>query len=304
MGKVLGGGGQKAKPASPFEAAQFQPFTFTSSVGTATGKPEGKSGFNISSEIDPSVYSLGQVGLQASEPFLQAYLQEARQPVQGFAFSDDARQREQDIFNQQSQLLEPTFAQQRQQLKGDLFGSGRMGLMLAGQSQGAGDGAGFIQPDAFGLGRAQSLTLADLAGRSRAVAQQEQQQQFGQNVQGFGLNQAAQQQQLGNLLSGFQGALGAYGGVVDLEQQLVQSGLSIEQARSAAQSASASGGAALANAGRQASSGGGAFSAIAGGLGQSLGNSKLSDIAKLGIRGYQAVTTGGASEAVRAAGTG
>ena len=251
MGKILGSG-TKAKPAAPYAAAQFQPYSYTSSIGTTTGQNEGTSGFGVDSQIDPTLTGLQQGALGYTQPLMSRYLEGAGRDVPQFAFSDDARQREQDIFNQQSQLLEPAFAQQRQQLKGDLFGNGRMGLMLAAQSQGAGDGAGFVQPDAFGLGRAQSRTLADLAGLSRQTAQTEQQQAFEQAGQSYELNRQAMEQQQANALGGFQGAFGTYGAVAGMEQQLVDAGLTIEQARSVAQSSSASGGAALAQAGRQA----------------------------------------------------
>ena len=53
-------------------------------------------------------------------------------------------------------------------------------------------------------------------------------------------------------MGGFEGALGAFATVAELEQALVNQGLSIEQARSAAQSASAGAGAQLAQAGQKA----------------------------------------------------
>tara|TARA_R110000765_G_scaffold349295_1_gene439406 strand:+ start:87 stop:911 length:825 start_codon:yes stop_codon:yes gene_type:complete len=251
MGKILGSS-KKAKPAAPYAAAQFQPYSYTSSIGTTTGQNEGTSGFGVDSQIDPTLTGLQQGALGYTQPLMSRYLEGAGRDVPQFAFGDDTRQREQDIFNQQSQLLEPAFAQQRQQLKGDLFGSGRMGLMLAAQSQGAGDGAGFVQPDAYGLGRAQSRTLADLAGLSRQTAQTEQQQAFEQAGQSYELNRQAMEQQQANALGGFQGAFGTYGAVAGMEQQLVDAGLTIEQARSVAQSSSANSGAALAQAGRQA----------------------------------------------------
>ena len=48
---------KKAKPAKPYAAAQFKPYTYTSSLGTTTGKPSG-SAFNVSSNIDPTLTSL------------------------------------------------------------------------------------------------------------------------------------------------------------------------------------------------------------------------------------------------------
>jgi hypothetical protein len=285
MGKILGGGSTKAKPAAPYAAAQFQPYSYTSSIGTTTGQNEGTSGFGVDSQIDPTLTGLQQGALSYAQPLLGKYLQNASNEVPQFAFSDDARQRETDIFNQQSALLEPAFAQQRQQLKGDLFGSGRTGLMLAAQSQGAGDGAGFVQPDAYGLGRAQSRTLADLAGLSRQTAQAEQQQAFDQGAKGYQINRQAEAVEQDNAFAGFQGAFGAYGAVAGLEQQLVDAGLSIEQARSVAQSSSANSGAALAQSGRQASS----------------GNSFFQDLLTTGVRAGAAVYTAGLSEAALAA---
>ena len=78
----------------------------------------------------------------------------------------------------QSALLEPSFEQQRQQLQSDLFGSGRLGLQLAGETAGA--GTGMVQPDAYGLGLAQARALAETSALARQQAQQEQQQAFTQ----------------------------------------------------------------------------------------------------------------------------
>ena len=52
MGSILGGGSKKAKPAQPYAGAQFQPYTYTSTIGTTTGKPSGLA-FNVGSNIDP-----------------------------------------------------------------------------------------------------------------------------------------------------------------------------------------------------------------------------------------------------------
>ena len=57
-----------------------------------------------------------------------------------FGGVDDGEQRARDIFRTSSALLEPEFEQQRQQLQSDLFGSGRLGLQLAGETAGAGTG--------------------------------------------------------------------------------------------------------------------------------------------------------------------
>jgi len=206
MGSVLGGSKAKQKPAQPYKGAQFQPYTYTSQVGTTTGKPVGSYGFNVESQIDPRLTSLGNLGLSAAQPFLTSYLGEVGKPVPMFGGVDDGEQRARDIFRTQSALLKPEFAQQRQQLKSDMFGSGRLGLQLSGEAAGA--GTGMVQPDAYGLGLSQSRALAELSGRSREQAQQEQQQAFTQALQGYSTNQAAEQQRLANLMGGYTGALG------------------------------------------------------------------------------------------------
>jgi len=240
---------KKAKPAQPYAAAQFKPYTYTSSIGTTTGKPSGAA-FNVSSDIDPALTSLQQSALSYTQPYLEQYLGEAGKELSMFGGVDDGEQRARDIFRTQSALLQPEFAQQRQQLQSNLFGRGRLGLQLAGETAGA--GTGMVQPDAYGLGLAQARVLSELSSGARTQAQQEQQQAYEQALGGYQTNLATGQQQLANLLSGFQGAFGTYGSVADIEQSLVNAGLSIEQARSAAQSASAGAGAQLAQAGSKA----------------------------------------------------
>jgi hypothetical protein len=293
MGSVLGGGSKKAKPAEPYKGAQFQPYTYTSQVGTTTGKPVGSYGFNVESSIDPRLTSLGYAGLQAAEPMFTGYLQEAGRQLPMFGGVDDGEQRARDIFATQSALLQPEFAQQRQQLQSNLFGSGRLGLQLSGETAGAGAGTGMVSPDAYGLGLAQSRALAELSSSARTQAQGEQAQAYQQALQTFATNEAQRQQQAKNLLGGFQGSLGGFASVMELEQALVNQGLNIETARAAAQQASASSGAALAKAGTPASSGGGLFSSLVSGAASALGNTDLTDLVRAGA----AIYTGGTSEA-------
>jgi hypothetical protein len=240
---------KKQKPAKAMQGVKFQPYTYTSSVGTTTGTPSGDA-FNVGRTLDPQLVDLQQGAIGYAQPFLTSYLEGSKQGIPEFSFGETGEQRARDIFAEQSALLEPQFAQQRQQLKSDLFGSGRMGLMLAGETTGA--GGGYVQPDAFGLARAQSRTLADLSGQARERAMGEQQQAFEQAAQSYDINRLASDQALSRLLGGFTGAFGAYGSVADLESALVNQGLSIEQARSAAQQGSAQAGAALYQAGTPA----------------------------------------------------
>ena len=273
MGKVLGGGGGgKSKPAAPYAGAQFQPYAYTSQVGNTTGSKVGDYGFNVNSNLNPTLEAMGQYGLNNAQPFMENFLGGAARDLPMFQGVDNGEQRAEDIFNTQSALLQPQFDQQRQNIKNDMFGSGRLGLQLAGEAAGAGAG-GMVNPDAYGLGLAQSRALAELSAGSREQAMREQQQMFGQALQGFGTNEAQRQQQTQNYLGGYKGALGQFNAVAEMEQALVNQGLSIEEARAAAQSSSANAGSALANAGQKSSGGGGLFSSLLGSAGEAFGSS-------------------------------
>jgi hypothetical protein len=266
MGKALssitgGGGGSSAKPAQPYAPVQFQPYSYTNQVGTTTGTKNGNS-FNFASTIDPRLASLGQSGLNQTQPFLDTFLQNARRPLSMFGGVGNAEDKAADIFRTQSALLQPQFDLQNQQLANNVFGSGRLGLQLAGQTAGAGD-VGMVQPDAYGLGRAQSRALAELSSAARQQAQGEQQQEFNQAFQSFGVNEDQKKQQLANLLAGYTGSLGAFDSVAQMEQALVNQGSALESARSGSYAGSASAGAALANAGtKEIPNSGGLFEAF------------------------------------------
>ena len=214
----FGSGGEESKPVS-LKGGQFQPYTYTSLVGS-TELERDKDRYTFSQEIDPRLEQLYGQGLDATSGLLSQYLEQAQAPLEQFDFQKGIDEATQEYFTQQQAALDPVFAQQRQQLQSDLFGSGRMGLMLAGETAGAGAG-GMVQPDAFGLSRGQSQALQEAYAKSRAAAVGEQQQAFDQAKQQYALNQAAQQQQLANLLSGYQGAFGTVGEVFGLEQGLV-----------------------------------------------------------------------------------
>ena len=214
----FGSGGQESKPVS-LKGGQFQPYTYTSLVGS-TELERDKDRYTFSQEIDPRLQQLYGQGLDASSGFLSQYLEQAQAPIEQFDFQKGIDEATQEYFTQQQAALDPVFAQQRQQLQSDLFGSGRMGLMLAGETAGAGAG-GMVQPDAFGLSRGQSQALQEAYATSRAAAVGEQQQAFDQAQMQYTLNQAAQQQQLANLLGGYQGAFGTAGEVIGIEQGLV-----------------------------------------------------------------------------------
>ena len=236
MGKIVGSilGGEKAKPAQAAPGGKFEPFTYTGLAGTAEGKRDGE-GFNFSSQLNPQLQALYSQGLTASSPFLSQYLQQAQAPVSGFDYQGgDVREREQEIYNQNLSLLQPGFAQQNQQLQQDLYGSGRLGLQIAGDAVGAGRGTGMVNPDAYGLSLAQSRAMAELGPYSRQMANQEQATDYAQQTGSYQLNQGAQQQQLANALGGYTGAFGTATGIQDIQSALIAQGAGLESARAGA----------------------------------------------------------------------
>ena len=296
MGNIVGGitnalfgkGGSATAQAGIEEAAKraeqayFRPYTVTAS-GTGTAGYDPNTGA-VTTSLSPGYAamqggaSMGAVGLlpgllgAIGQPSPQfggygrglmdlAAIRSAQTPEQ-FGYTSDIAGRTQEIFGQQAELLQPEFQRQATELQGKLFGGGRLGLRLAGESQGLGEGSGMVSPDALGLGRAQQQTLSDLATQSRQQALGEESQMYQQALGGYQANQAVQQQALQNLLAaqgqGFSQAAQAYGigeagrqaqianmlglqqglfgqaiGLGQLEQGLYQPGLESEQIRAA-----------------------------------------------------------------------
>jgi len=240
---MLGGGkdGDDPPPIDPRIAqysaeARFRPFSLTTSAGRSSGGNDGQFQAQASQPFS-NIQQQSLAGTQQLLPQLTGALQ--RQPGQ-LDFNTNADELTQQYFQQQSQLLQPQFEQQANQLQNTLFGSGRMGLQLAGEAVGAGSG-GMVQPDAFGLARAQSQTLADVGAQSRQRALQDAQQRFALERGQLTTNEALQQQQLQNLLGGTQGLFGMGQSVADIERQLMALGLTAEQARGAASAQAAQG---------------------------------------------------------------
>jgi hypothetical protein len=267
-------GGEEAKPADAMEGAQFQPFSYTSLYGSARGKKDGQ-GFNFSQELDPQLQQLYGQSLDQASPALSQYFDKLQGSDQGpFSYDQSTEQATNEYFAQQQQALNPVFEQQRQQLQSDLFGSGRMGLMLAGDAAGAG-GGGMVNPDAFGLAQGQAQALQQAYAGSRQAALGEQAQGYGQAAGSYGVNQEATNQQLQNLLSGFGTALGTGQEIAGMESGLINQAATLENMVRQSQAASANAGANLAQAGTKAQDSlfKSAVIAGAGAYGSSLGSS-------------------------------
>lgn len=190
----------KANELAP--GIRFNPWTVRTSTGTTA--------------YDPAT---GGYRSELSSPF-QQYLTQATGGAQGFLSQlsqFDPRQRTQQIVEQNAALLDPLFAQQRAKQAGQSFMSGRLGLRLAGEGVGAGEGSGMVNPDFFGLNVAQSQALAGLVPQASQQA----------------YNEMGQLAQMGT------GLMSSAMGVSGLEQQLLSLGVDAETARSAANTAAA-----------------------------------------------------------------
>ncbi len=177
---------------------RFRPVT----VGTTSGV----------AALDPQAGEYGVALAPAYQNILGSALGGAGGLFQQLA-AFDPRQREREVFQEQVGLLQPEFERQEERLRQGMFGTGRLGLQLAGEGVGAGADSGMVQPDVFGLGTAQQQTLAQLAAGSRQQALGEA-QQLGQLAQGM-------------LQSGMS--------ISEMERQLIGLGVDAETARSAAE---------------------------------------------------------------------
>lgn len=223
IGSLFGSGPKMAQK----RGASFQPFTYTSLLGSARGEVDPSTGeYTFSQELSPGLQALYGAGLEQAQPFLSQYLTQAQQPVERFQFDQGIQDATQQYFAEQRAMLDPVFQAEREQLQSDLFGSGRLGLMIGG-----------VQPEAAGLAEAQAQALINSAMQARQMAQAEQAQAFGQALQGYGTNVQAQQQQLANLLSGYGAAFGTLRDVAGLESGLIGQAAGLEEARARAASA-------------------------------------------------------------------
>lgn len=248
MGKSLGGSSGKSKPATPYKEAQFKPYTYTNAAGTTASTLGSDGSYNVTSNIDPRLDRIGSSGLDYSDQFLNSFMGQAARDIPQFSWRDDVDGTSRRLFEEQSQLLKPAFEKQRQELQSDLFGSGRLGLKLASDAAGS-VGGGMVNPDAYGLGRAQSQALGEVAMDSRRAAVNEEQDRFNRLMESYNANQNAQQAQMKNYLTGYTGGMGAFENVLGFEDELVNRGLTIEDLRANAQASSANAGSSLAQAG-------------------------------------------------------
>jgi hypothetical protein len=207
VGKVFGGG--ERAPTSQLQTipgVEFQPFTYKGATGGVTGTPSGDGyGYEWSADVAPWLTELGGIGSGAAGGLFKDYLTQVG--MDPYAAS-------QEYYKRGLAQLEPEIAKQRTALGGSLFGSGRLGLKLAGEGLGYGSGAGQVNPDIAGFGAGVGKAYTDLYANALTQGQQLQTNRLNQ------LSQAAESM----LALGMKPA--------EVEQNLIKFASNLETARS------------------------------------------------------------------------
>lgn len=211
----------------------------TGFLGSDQGMQAGKAARDAANRFAQEVYfkpytmisGTGQTSYDPSTGTWQSELSAPFQGAQDVALSGatnlfgqlgafDPMQRQQqiarDLFSQQSELLQPQFQAQAAQLQNKMFGGGRLGLRLAAEGQGLGQGGAMVSPDVLGLGRSQQQTLSQLSADTSAKAYEQALAEL------EGISTAGSRLLSGGVETG------------KLEQALMQLGVDAETARSMA----------------------------------------------------------------------
>lgn len=207
VGKALGGGKQSTTPNQyqQIPGVEFQPFTYKTGAGSVTGGQVGDHGYEWSADVAPWLQELGGIGQAGAGGLFQDYLGTAQV---------DPYEASQEYYQRGLEQLQPELARQQVQAQERMFGTGRLGLKLAGEAVGAPAGTGMVNPDAYGLAAGQAKSLQDLWTNSLTQ---------GQALQTNRLNQLSQAAQ--SMLS-----LGMKPS--DVERELVKEAMAQETARS------------------------------------------------------------------------
>lgn len=138
------------------DAAAFKPYSVTTGLGTSYfDNKSGKAGY----VLDPALAA-----------WRDQYMTSA---AQAMPTSFDTTANAQQYYDETQAMMQPSRQAENLQMQQDLFGSGRLGMRMAGAGAGAGSAGGMVQPDVFGLNQARSQADMALAQQSRAQAMQE-----------------------------------------------------------------------------------------------------------------------------------
>ena len=230
IGKMLTGSAPKA--AKQNKAGFLRPFGFTSPLyNTDITIDEDQKNFGVNTTGDDRLGNIMNTQLGAVDGLTQQHISALQGRPQDFNYNFNPEEATQSYFNAGMDTLNPAFEQQQQQMQNNLFGSGRMGLQLASGAAGGGAGSGMVNPDAFGLGLAQSQAMTDLYGQSRAAAMNEGNQMFNQQLTGMQQNEANRQNYLQQLGVGQSGLLNQALGMDENQRAAASEALKMEAIR-------------------------------------------------------------------------
>jgi len=197
--------------------SEFKPYTVTTGFGT---------GF-----FDEDAQQAGYV----LDPGLQAY-RDALMGLGAQALPEgvDVGQASQQYYDEMRAMQAPTQAAEDIAMRNRLFGTGRLGMRLAGEAAGAGAGSGMYQPDVLGINRSRAMADQALAMQARQQAQNELDASIARGTglfqQGFGVEQLGMSPlTMGAEFGGRASQAGAQAGAT-----LMQGGLGAAQANLAA----------------------------------------------------------------------
>lgn len=203
------------------DAAKFRPYGVTTGFGQSWFNPETQ---QAGYQLDPALAAYRDTNLMGA----------AMVADQLAATGLDPTQASQQYYNQMQDMMAPQRAQDQAALQQNLFGSGRLGMRLAGEGAGAGAGGGMYQPDVLGYNKAQELANQQMAMESRqramnemdaAIARSQGLFSYGTGVEQLGMTPLT----LGAELGGRAATAGAQVG-----QNLMQGGMTAAQANLAA----------------------------------------------------------------------
>ena len=198
------------------ETAAFRPYAVSTGLGTSFFDAENQRAMY---ELDPALQAFRDQYLTMAGATLPSNL--------------DPNARAQQYYNEMQTMMQPMRAQENQRLQQDLFGSGRLGMRLAGEAAGAGVG-GMYQPDVLGMNKARELANQQLAQQSRVQSQTELDQAIARGTGLFQTGIGVEQLGLTPLELGAQ--LGGYNAQAagTSANALLQGGMSAAQANLAA----------------------------------------------------------------------
>lgn len=197
------------------DAAAFKPYSVTTGLGT--------------SYFDPEAQTAGYTLDPALQAWRDQYMASAAQAMPS---SFDTTANAQQYYNEMQAMMQPARQAENLAMQQDLFGSGRLGMRLAGE--GAGAGSGMVQPDVFGMNQARAQADQALAQQARAQAMTELDQSI---ARGTGMLQTGLGiEQMGLTPLELGGTFGGYGSSAGSAQAnaLLQGGLGAAQANLAA----------------------------------------------------------------------